>query len=283
VLYKHINAPVPKPDLRGEDEQALFAIIEKMLAKKPEDRFQNADHLIAALGGEVTSTSQTLVAGISPLRLPAVEPTEIIDTGARSLLRNVRKHWLAWAAGVAIVAVGAGGYVVFAESRSATSGSRGGSLSSVTKTTLPPVRLTPGATAPPAATRTAPPPEPFSKCPKPSRSFALLVDNVAPRAAGAPLKFSYDVCGLAANAPYTGDIVVRPMNVNAFRRLMGGAPQEVKAAILENAISTRSRRSKTVDISALPPGDYSLSVAIRDAKSRYKETRREFRILEKKP
>src|SRR5439155_19254593 len=188
----------PKPDLNGEDEVALFAIIEKMLAKKPEDRFQNADHLIAALGGEVTSTSQTLVAGISPLRLPAVEPTEIIDTGPTSLVRRVfRKHRVAWAAAAGVVLLGTGGYMVFGAARDATTsdsaGGRGSRLT-VAKGSLPPVRITPGTTTPSPA-RTAPADAPFSKCPKPARSFALLVDAIPGRRSGSTLNFSYDVCG----------------------------------------------------------------------------------------
>ena len=49
---KHLNAPLPdlkklKPDL----PEALVKVIEKMLAKKPEDRYQNCDELLKALEG----------------------------------------------------------------------------------------------------------------------------------------------------------------------------------------------------------------------------------------
>ena len=64
--------------------------------------------------------------------------------------------------------------------------------------------------------------------------------------------------------------------------MVGGAPQEVKDEIIETAINTRSRKSHTIDISALPPGNYSLAVAIREgAKKRYLESRRSFQIVEK--
>ena len=51
TLMKHIQAPLPHPTLDTEEERALFAVIERMLAKHPEDRFRDADELIAALGG----------------------------------------------------------------------------------------------------------------------------------------------------------------------------------------------------------------------------------------
>jgi serine/threonine protein kinase len=55
TLMKHIQQPLPRPVLDTQDEYALFAVIERMLAKHPEDRHRDADELIAALGGrEVT-------------------------------------------------------------------------------------------------------------------------------------------------------------------------------------------------------------------------------------
>ena len=51
TLVAHLNSPVPPPTLATDDEWALFAIIERMLAKDPARRFQSADELIAALEG----------------------------------------------------------------------------------------------------------------------------------------------------------------------------------------------------------------------------------------
>ena len=51
TLMKHIQSPVPRPSLESEDDRALYAVIERMLEKHPEDRFRDADELIAALGG----------------------------------------------------------------------------------------------------------------------------------------------------------------------------------------------------------------------------------------
>lgn len=51
TLMKHIQAPLPRPSFDSDADRALFAVIERMLAKHPEDRFRDADELIAALGG----------------------------------------------------------------------------------------------------------------------------------------------------------------------------------------------------------------------------------------
>jgi len=50
LMMKHMHEPLPdlkklKPDL----PDALVKVIEKMLAKKPEDRYQNCDELLKAL------------------------------------------------------------------------------------------------------------------------------------------------------------------------------------------------------------------------------------------
>ena len=51
TLMKHIQAPLPRPSFDSDADKALFTVIERMLAKHPEDRFRDADELIAALGG----------------------------------------------------------------------------------------------------------------------------------------------------------------------------------------------------------------------------------------
>jgi hypothetical protein len=86
ILYKHINEPLPKPQLQNHEEQVLYAVIEKMLAKEPKDRFQTADELIMTLSGVAPSTTRTLVTGgrISQAahvqRRSGLSATEIIVT-----------------------------------------------------------------------------------------------------------------------------------------------------------------------------------------------------------
>jgi serine/threonine protein kinase len=55
TLMKHIQAPLPRPTFDSDSDRALFTVIERMLAKHPEERYRDADELIAALGGREVS------------------------------------------------------------------------------------------------------------------------------------------------------------------------------------------------------------------------------------
>src|SRR5437899_4011516 len=51
IGYKHIMEEMPVPRLDSAEKRELFEIVRKMMAKKPEDRFQDADDLVQALEG----------------------------------------------------------------------------------------------------------------------------------------------------------------------------------------------------------------------------------------
>jgi serine/threonine-protein kinase len=51
IGYKHIMEEIPTPPIDSHDKRTLFEIIKKMMAKVPEQRFQNADELVAVLEG----------------------------------------------------------------------------------------------------------------------------------------------------------------------------------------------------------------------------------------
>src|SRR5439155_526731 len=51
IGYKHIMEELPTPSLETPDKRSLFDIIRKMMAKLPDDRFQDADDLVQALEG----------------------------------------------------------------------------------------------------------------------------------------------------------------------------------------------------------------------------------------
>jgi hypothetical protein len=53
ILMDHISAPVPEPKLVSAEARSLYVIIERMLAKRAEDRFTDAEELVAALRGEI--------------------------------------------------------------------------------------------------------------------------------------------------------------------------------------------------------------------------------------
>src|SRR3954463_14199659 len=80
VLYKHIHDPVPEPTLTSDEARELYPIVARMLAKKPEDRFQTGNDLIAALGGAVSDPSLT-AGSIAMLTSPGLmAPTERMPT-----------------------------------------------------------------------------------------------------------------------------------------------------------------------------------------------------------
>jgi len=51
IGYKHIMEEIPTPPIDSHDKRVLFEIIKKMMAKVPDQRFQNADELVAVLEG----------------------------------------------------------------------------------------------------------------------------------------------------------------------------------------------------------------------------------------
>jgi len=98
IVGKHLGDPVPvASDVNAKIPRWLSTVIVRCLAKKPEDRFQDADEVLAALDAGRTSGSERLV-------------------GAQTLERQVRRSgqvrrparlaW--WAAGVLGVALVAG-------------------------------------------------------------------------------------------------------------------------------------------------------------------------------
>jgi serine/threonine protein kinase len=76
IGYKHITEPVPLPDLPTPEHRALFEVIRRMMGKMPDDRFQTAEELLAALEGRpsvAAISSAATVAIPSPLMgLPTV-------------------------------------------------------------------------------------------------------------------------------------------------------------------------------------------------------------------
>jgi len=51
IGYKHIMEELPTPPLESPEQRQLFEIVKKMMAKLPEQRFQNAEELIGVLEG----------------------------------------------------------------------------------------------------------------------------------------------------------------------------------------------------------------------------------------
>ena len=77
IGYKHIMEELPTPPLENADQRELYTIIQKMMAKKPEDRYQTAEdvvHAFEALGGATGPSMQDLATmptrAIEPMKRP---------------------------------------------------------------------------------------------------------------------------------------------------------------------------------------------------------------------
>jgi serine/threonine-protein kinase len=75
IGYKHIMEELPVPPLETAESRRLFAVLRRMLAKAPEDRYQNAEELIGDLQ-EAKPASGPSTADLSSaptISLPAME------------------------------------------------------------------------------------------------------------------------------------------------------------------------------------------------------------------
>ncbi|MDO8667225.1 MAG: serine/threonine-protein kinase, partial [Gemmatimonadales bacterium] len=67
IGYKHIMEELPTPPLDTADQRDLFPVIQRMMAKKPDERFQSAEELVAALEGTGGAAAGMSVADMSTL------------------------------------------------------------------------------------------------------------------------------------------------------------------------------------------------------------------------
>jgi serine/threonine protein kinase len=69
IGYKHITEDPEEPELETDAERDLYAVIKKMMAKEPDDRYQTAEDLCLALDGRgATSIADEVT---TPIRLSA--------------------------------------------------------------------------------------------------------------------------------------------------------------------------------------------------------------------
>ena len=95
TLAAHVTrAPVPVGQQRDGLSPALEAVVMRCLAKRPADRFQTADELVAAL---------------EPLALPSggITPTQTVPVAALGVKQPGRFRWTYAVAGAALIAVAA--------------------------------------------------------------------------------------------------------------------------------------------------------------------------------
>jgi hypothetical protein len=127
IGYKHIMEALPAPPLENPEKRQLFEIIRKMMAKLPEQRFQNADELIGVLEGGRSvsfSTDATMalpsmagarLASAPTTPLPRVAPGAVPPTLAgEPHKRSVAAGLVLWLVIVGTV-LGGGGFYAYKE------------------------------------------------------------------------------------------------------------------------------------------------------------------------
>src|SRR2546428_7496395 len=77
IGYKHIMEELPTPPLESYDQRTLFEITKRMMAKKPEDRFQRPEELVSVLEGSggympagISTAAPRAIPSLSGPRLP---------------------------------------------------------------------------------------------------------------------------------------------------------------------------------------------------------------------
>jgi serine/threonine protein kinase len=78
ILMEHIKAPVPRPVLRTDEEREVFAVIERLLAKDPDERFQSGEEVVAALSGRAGVIVASSAATTSTTPTSVVPPTRAV-------------------------------------------------------------------------------------------------------------------------------------------------------------------------------------------------------------
>ena len=285
ILMAHINDPVPRPPLMNPAEREIYRVIERMLAKDPRDRFQSADEVVATLRAPAATADATAIGWNADVTRTVV--TRGVDTdptaphmamlgGPRARLRAIagdvaRRHaltrvWIAsrtrafWmttaAAGIGVVALYYGAHF-------ATKHRSRCPLPSALVSAAAPGSGDAKSTS--AADGSAP-------------AFSVLVDAVGARTPGGSLDLYYDVCGLQDGTTYAARLTVT-RNESGFKRLLGRSVAPVMLTVDGRADGPAERHHETIDFDDMPPGSYTVDLAVTDAFDRKRSKSTSFQVL----
>jgi serine/threonine protein kinase len=294
ILLDHVQSPVPRPALTSDEEHALYAVIERMLAKDPAERFQNTDDLLAALedagkaiasapdssraDADATATlypdadnsgprpsaalDKALAVGIQLLREQQPKVKAGIAAGSRFALTHIPRMR---SAGDQVVRT-VGGTATRATSRVRVLGRRFGTIAagvailSVGSWYGAHFALKHRSRCPAVAgTRDVDLDEVMRR--PAGTQMSLLVDGIGSNQQG-DLDVYYDVCGLEKGTEFRTRINV-VKNESGFRRLIGGV-SPVSESFDESASGPATRRHRTLSFDGMPAGTYTLLVSVTD-------------------
>ncbi len=262
VLMEHIRAPLPRPALGSAEEWDLFDVVERMLAKDPDDRFQTADELIAALGGVRSDTGRQVA--WSPRPPGALTPTRPARA-IRKVSATRQRVASAVDAGLAYAGSRAPRFWIATATMAATlvAGYYGAHFATKHRSHCPRITVA-GDSAGVEVPRAKP--------------FAVLLDAVGSQSVGDDLDLYYDVCGLAPGTTYTTSLRAH-QNSSGLKRLLGRAPDPVTLSYDEEAAGPAVRRHRSIDFGEMPAGSYTVDLVVTDAAGRTRQKMTTFQIV----
>jgi hypothetical protein len=92
--------------------------------------------------------------------------------------------------------------------------------------------------------------------------FLLLIDPVAPVAAGSEVEIQYDVCGLPSGTPYRGRVRLTQVKKGSAK------PKPLVVSFKDQVDGVATRRQQELDLASTKPGTYTLELSIADSKGR---------------
>jgi hypothetical protein len=316
ILMQHLDAPLPRPTLADsgtDEERAVYAAVERLMAKNPDDRFQTSDQLVLALERGVAPRVAAVPAsrhsvraegsiGRAPRSSAALDSA--LDAGLGLLKQQKPKVDAGIAAGRRLVennapkvrqaAVRAIGGAEVLGSRAAESlaprvAAAGRWLHGRTRRFWQVVALAAGGSV--ALYWTAH----FaikhrSRCPQVAASvanvagapthaspFSVMIEAPASIRQGSGMDVYYDVCGLSEGPVKTFVVVTR--RESGLRRILSGSWVAPLTFRYEDDAGPRPiRRHRSLDVGQLPTGEYNIDVVATDARRRARNAGAEFEV-----
>ena len=315
ILMHHIQSPVPRPPLDHEsvETRRVYDVIERMLAKEPDDRLQSAEDVIAALQGgglrELTprtgapdtapihglgrapassaALDSALDAGIELLKLQRPRLESAMDAGLAAGRRIVdanapRMRSAAALADDARVQMGsalARRLARFDEWRRARTPRFWKRAGGATVAACVAVLLARHALLMRSSCPTSPalPPGVGDSAASiaSARTFDVRVDAPRARVLGRDVDVYYDVCGLDAGSVRTRLVVTK--QESGLKRLFN-AVDPVAVSFDDDVSGPRTRRRRSIAMDAMPSGAYTVDLVVRDNRGRRRAASADFHL-----
>jgi hypothetical protein len=316
ILLDHVQSPVPRPTIATAgtaEERALYDVVERLLAKRPEDRFQRAEECIDALRPTGPASGRARGVLLPPVATVASDSigrapqsSAALDSALEAGLDMLRQQRPRIRAGVAAAQRAA--EVNSPRLRAAVddAGARAMrgvvAISSLLSPRIAAARAwisartrrfwtaSLGGTAAVwlayAAGRYALAQR--SRCPRMANSqssadsaavprsqpFTVLLDPVGSVRSGSNVDVYYDICGLGGGTVKTHITVTK--NESGLRRLLGDGAEPVSVREEDAITGPAMRRHRTIDFGNMPAGSYTLDLVVRDDKGRVREAELSF-------